>query len=88
MSIQLYKDGRDDAGASNQQALVVLPNGLQITEEEHEKRIKGVSPVQSAVLASCFFLEVIAMNNTSACLGRECFHSSKPYCRRKSWRKS
>ena len=43
MSIQLYKDSSDGAGSSNQQALVVLPNGLQITEEEHEKRIKEVS---------------------------------------------
>ena len=42
MSLELYKDGNKSAESSGQ-ALVVLPNGLQITEEEHEKRLKDVS---------------------------------------------
>ena len=46
MSIQLYEAERKDEGhaAENSGAIVTLPNGLQITEEEHEKRIKDVSP--------------------------------------------
>jgi len=36
MSIQLYVDKSKDA--ENSGAMVLLPNGLQITEEEHEKR--------------------------------------------------
>lgn len=44
MSLQIYREG-SGAEPSGQQALVVLPNGLQITEEEHEKRLKDVSSV-------------------------------------------
>lgn len=50
MSIQIYKDDENGAAPSGQQALVVLPNGLQITEEELEKRQKDVRP------KSCSFL--------------------------------
>ncbi len=41
MSIQLYEDKSKDA--ENSGAMVLLPNGLQITEEEHEKRHREVS---------------------------------------------
>ena len=41
MSIQLYEDKSKDA--ENSGAMVLLPNGLQITEEEQEKRNKEVS---------------------------------------------
>ena len=45
MSIQVYQDPVSKAETSGQDtgALVVLPNGLEITEEEHQKRIKDVS---------------------------------------------
>lgn len=44
MSIQVYDDGSQPAAQSGEDslALVTLPNGLQITEEEHQKRIKDV----------------------------------------------
>jgi hypothetical protein len=41
MSLQLYEDKTKDAEHSG--AMVLLPNGLQITEEEHEKRHRDVS---------------------------------------------
>ena len=45
MSIQVYQDPANKAETSGQDAgaLVVLPNGLEITAEEHQKRIKDVS---------------------------------------------
>ena len=41
MSIQLYEDKSKDA--ENSGAMVLLPNGLQITEEEQEKRHREVN---------------------------------------------
>ena len=43
MSLQVYKGDQPDQSAELAGALVTLPNGLQITEEEQEKRIKDVS---------------------------------------------
>ena len=40
MSIQLYED--KSKNAENSGAMVLLPNGLQITEEEQEKRHREV----------------------------------------------
>ena len=43
MSLQVYKGDPPDQPAELAGALVTLPNGLQITEEEQEKRMRDVS---------------------------------------------
>lgn len=44
MSLQLYEDKTKDAEHSG--AMVLLPNGLQITEEEHEKRHRDAEELE------------------------------------------
>lgn len=45
MDLQVYRGNADDNGAADEHrgAIITLPNGLQITEEEQEKRTRDVS---------------------------------------------
>lgn len=53
LAIQPFEDGSQRAGPSGEGAgaLITLPNGLQITEEEQQKRIKDVRLLSCAAPA-------------------------------------